>query len=326
MSFDITSCNPFKIDSEEQFNEVALEIFHFQKANNEIYSRFVETISAIVPTHYTEIPFLPISFFKSHQVVAAKGPFDLEFKSSGTTGENSCHLVKDALVYEESFGRTIKMVYPDIEERAILAVLPNYVEQGSSSLVYMVDNLIGQSKHPKSGFYLNEPDELVRVLLELDNNKVPTLLIGVSYALLDLVEQYSFHLKHAVIIETGGMKGRRKEMIRTELHAVLAKGFGVKRIHSEYGMTELLSQAYSPGGGRFTTPNWMKVLVRDVNDPLKILSDVKSGGLNIIDLANVYSCSFIATQDLGRSYLDGSFEVIGRFDNSDLRGCNLMVF
>lgn len=325
MNFDISSCNPFQIDSEEQFNEVALKIFHFQKANNEIYGRFAETILDVAPTHYTEIPFLPITFFKSHQVVAAKGPFDLEFRSSGTTGDNSYHFVKDASIYEESFDRTIKMGYPDIEERAILAVLPNYVEQGSSSLVYMVDRLIGQSKHPKSGFYLNEPAQLARLIVELDDNNVSTLLIGVSYALLDIVEQHHFQLKHAVIMETGGMKGRRKEMIRSELHAILEKGFGVKRIHSEYGMTELLSQAYSQGGARFTTPAWMKVLVRDVNDPIKILPAVKSGGINIIDLANVYSCSFIATQDLGRTHLDGSFEVIGRFDNSDLRGCNLMV-
>ena len=219
----------------------------------------------------------------------------------------------------------IKIAYADIKDRVILALLPNYLEQGSSSLVYMADSLIKRSKFKESGFYLGDIDALISVLEELERRKQPTLLLGVSFALLDLVEKKNFNLTYTNIIETGGMKGRRKEMVRSELHLILCNGFGVSEIHSEYGMTELLSQAYSKGNGIFNCPPWMKIQIRDINDPLELLANQRSGGINVIDLANIYSCSFIATQDLGQTFKNGSFEVIGRFDNTDVRGCNLMM-
>ncbi|NRA91720.1 MAG: acyl transferase, partial [Psychroserpens sp.] len=215
--------------------------------------------------------------------------------------------------------------YGNIKDYVVLALLPSYLEREGSSLIYMVNDLIKSSQHPDSGFYLHNVDELKDKLEALDKSGQKVLLIGVSFALLDLIETYQFQLNNAVIMETGGMKGRRKEMIRTELHDTLKEGFGVSEIHSEYGMTELLSQAYSKGDGKFLCPPWMKLLVRDPEDPLQIRAYEKTGGVNIIDLANINSCSFIATQDLGRVYTNGSFEILGRFDSSDIRGCNLMV-
>ena len=273
-----------------------------------------------------DIPFLPIQFFKSHEVVSSRENVIKTFTSSGTTGSfPSKHLVTDVSIYEKSFNLGFEKFYGPLENYVILALLPSYLEREGSSLIYMVNSLIEQSKHPESGFYLNDLDKLKNQLKNLDDSGKKVLLIGVSFALLDLVEAYSFQLKNTIVMETGGMKGRRKELIREELHQKLKTGFGVDAIHSEYGMTELLSQAYSKGDGIFFTPKWMRLFTRDTEDALLLQEPGKTGGINIIDLANINSCSFIATQDLGRVNADGSFEIIGRFDNSDIRGCNLMV-
>ena len=325
MNFDIDTYNPFKIKSEDRFNEVALEIFQFQYKNNLVYRKYVDGFGRNTPLDYSEIPFLPIEFFKTKKVTCGGGLFDLEFKSSGTTGTNSTHHVKDKIIYESSFLNGIQLAYPDIKNRVVLALLPNYIEQGSSSLVYMADSLIKRSKFKESGFYLGDIGSLISVLEELERRKQPTLLLGVSFALLDLAEKKNLNLNYANVMETGGMKGRREEMVRSKLHLVLCNGFGVSEIHSEYGMTELLSQAYSKGNGIFNCPPWMKILIRDTNDPLELLPIGRAGGINVIDLANIYSCSFVATQDLGKTDKNGSFEVIGRFDIGDVRGCNLMV-
>jgi len=273
-----------------------------------------------------EIPFLPIQFFKSHKVISSYENVQETFSSSGTTGSvTSKHFITDINWYIESYLKGFKHFYGDIKEYTVLALLPNYLERKGSSLVYMVDDLIKKSNQPESGFYLNNLDELAQKLEVLDKKGNKVLLIGVSFALLDLIEKYQFNLKNTIVMETGGMKGRRKEIIRNELHKILCDGFGVSKIHSEYGMTELLSQGYSKGNGIFENSPWMKVLIRDTEDALTILPQGKSGGINVIDLANYNSCSFIATQDLGKVYENTSFEIIGRFDNSDIRGCNLMV-
>ena len=318
----------FEITTADAFKTQALNVFKFQYENNSIYRSFCDLLYKN-PSDVSElydIPFLPIQFFKSHQVVSSSQPVETTFSSSGTTGQvTSKHYVTDLKIYEDSFKKGFSHFYGNIEEYTILALLPNYLEREGSSLVYMVDCLIKDSKQPKSGFYLNNLDELKDTLLQLEQEGKQTLLIGVSFALLDLVERYQFNLKNTIIMETGGMKGKRKEMIREELHRVLKSGFGVNHIHSEYGMTELLSQAYSKGNGIFNCPPWMKILTRDTEDALTVFTTEKTGGINVIDLANINSCSFIATQDLGKPFKDGSFEVIGRFDNSDIRGCNLMV-
>jgi hypothetical protein len=273
-----------------------------------------------------QIPFLPIQFFKSHDVVSNSDIIQETFTSSGTTGTITCkHLVTDTSLYEQSYRNAFSEFYGNIEDYVVLALLPSYLERSGSSLIYMVKDLIELSNNENSGFYLNNYDELIAKFVELDNAGQNILLIGVTYALLDLVEQHKFQLKNTIIMETGGMKGKRKEMIREELHELLCDGFGVQSIHSEYGMTELLSQAYSLGNGIFECPTWMHILIRDTEDALAYISHGKTGGVNVIDLANLNSCSFIATQDLGKKYLNNSFEILGRFDNSDIRGCNLMV-
>jgi hypothetical protein len=325
LNFNLSLYNPFEIKSDDDFNALSIKIFQFQYQHNVIYKKFVDGCGKANPTHYSEIPFLPIEFFKTDQVVSANNPFDVEFKSSGTTGVNSAHYVKDISIYESSFEKGIHLAYPDIDSRAVLGVLPNYIEQGNSSLVYMVDKLIQQSGFAESGFYLNNLNKLIETLKTLEEKGQPALLIGVSFALLDIAELNELTLRNTIVMETGGMKGRRKEMVRSELHDELKIGFGVAEIHSEYGMTELLSQAYSKVKGLFNCPPWMKVMIRDTNDPFQFLEQGRGGGINVIDLANIYSCSFIATQDLGRINTSGSFEVIGRFDASDVRGCNLMV-
>jgi hypothetical protein len=269
---------------------------------------------------------LPIQFFKSHQVLSSSAPVQQTFTSSGTTGmTTSQHLVTDTSWYEESYRKAFAEFYGSIEDYAVLALLPSYLDRQGSSLIYMVKDLIDSSNHPESDFYLNNYTELATKLIELDKSGQNVLLIGVTYALLDLIEIQNFELKNTIIMETGGMKGKRKEMIREELHQQLCYGFGVSSIHSEYGMTELLSQAYSLGEGVFECPNWMYILIRDTEDALTYIETSKTGGINVIDLANYNSCSFIATQDLGKKYPNNSFEVLGRFDNSDIRGCNLMV-
>lgn len=273
-----------------------------------------------------QIPFLPIQFFKSHNVVSNTNAIEATFTSSGTTGTNtSKHLVTDTSIYEESYRKGFSQFYGNIKDYVVLALLPSYLEREGSSLIYMVKDLIQLSKHSDSGFYLHNHDELIKKLLELDQSGQNVILIGVTYALLDLIEKQQFQLQNTIIMETGGMKGKRKEMIREELHNELCEGFGVSMIHSEYGMTELLSQAYSLGNGVFECPSWMHVLTRDTEDALSYIPEGKTGGLNVIDLANINSCSFIATQDLGKKNPNNSFEVLGRFDNSDIRGCNLMV-
>ncbi|MGZ4034414.1 MAG: acyl transferase, partial [Bacteroidia bacterium] len=248
------------------------------------------------------------------------------FTSSGTTGMiQSKHYVTDPDIYEKSYLEAFRLFYGDIEKQCVLALLPSYLERNGSSLIYMADDLIRKSKHPDSGFYLDNYDELIFKLKELESKDQKIILLGVTYALLDLIEKEKFHLKNTIVMETGGMKGKRKEMVREELHGILCEGFGLKVIHSEYGMTELLSQAYSKGNGIFNCPPWMRIIIRDTNDPFSFLPHTKSGGINIIDLANINSCSFIATQDLGKTFPDNSFEVLGRFDNSDIRGCNLLI-
>lgn len=319
----------FSISTQSEFNALALETFRFQYKNNSVYRKFCELLNQHPKTvgSVEQIPFLPISFFKTHPVVSSVKPYDITFTSSGTTGqETSKHFVTDLSIYEESFRRGFESFYGDIEEYAVLALLPSYLEREGSSLIYMVNDLIKNSKNPHSGFYLHDLAALKEKLDFLETNKHKTLLIGVSFALLDLTEKYSFNLKNTVVMETGGMKGRRKEMIRAELHHLLKSGFGVENIHSEYGMTELLSQAYSSKNGIFEYPSWMKVLIRDPEDALTLLPEGKSGGVNVIDLANINSCSFIATQDLGKNLGKGKSEILGRFDNSDIRGCNLLVF
>lgn len=319
----------FNIKSTSDFNAMALDIFKFQFKNNRIYRSFCDLLYKHPSEVRTieDIPFLPIQFFKSHRIVSSTLDSEIIFSSSGTTGSiTSKHHVVDTNLYKKSYLKGFEYFYNNIENYAILALLPSYLEREDSSLIYMVDDLIQKSKHPKSGFYLNNLEALNKTILELENAQQKTLLIGVSFALLDLVESFNFDLKHTTIMETGGMKGRRKELIREELHQILNQGFGTKHIHSEYGMTELLSQAYSKGNGVFKTPPWMQVLIRDTEDPLTVLPNGKTGGLNVIDLANINSCAFIATQDLGKLHQDNTFEVLGRFDNSDIRGCNLMVF
>jgi phenylacetate-coenzyme A ligase PaaK-like adenylate-forming protein len=273
-----------------------------------------------------QIPFLPIQFFKSHKVVSNKNPIQETFTSSGTTGmTTSKHFVTDVSLYEESYRNGFSQFYGNIEDYVVLALLPSYLEREGSSLIYMVEDLIQMTNNPESGFYLHNHEELIGKLIRLDSSGQNVILIGVTYALLDLIEKHPFQLQNTIIMETGGMKGRRKEMIREELHEQLCQGFGVTAIHSEYGMTELLSQAYSLGNGVFECPSWMQILVRDTEDALSYVAEGKTGGINVIDLANINSCSFIATQDLGKKNPNNSFEVLGRFDNSDIRGCNLMV-
>jgi phenylacetate-coenzyme A ligase PaaK-like adenylate-forming protein len=318
----------FSISNRQQFDETALQVFRFQAENNAIYNQFIKGLNvdpASVNDIY-KIPFLPVEFFKSQEIVSSTDEAQVTFTSSGTTGMvTSRHIVTDVSWYEQSFRKAFDLFYGDIRNYCVLALLPSYLEREGSSLIYMADDLIKQSQNPDSGFYLYNHEDLYQQLQKQQSAGKPTLLIGVTFALLDFVEQYRIDFPELIVMETGGMKGRRKEMIREELHETLTNGFGVKHIHSEYGMTELLSQAYSKGAGIFNCPPWMKIITRDTNDPITTLTGGRTGGINIIDLANINSCSFIATQDLGKIYADGSFEVLGRFDNADIRGCNLLI-
>ncbi len=319
----------FSIRNSTDFERVALEVFHFQYRNNPVYHKFCKLlkISESQVSAVKEIPYMPIEFFKSFEVVTTKASPEAIFTSSGTTGSQvSSHHVASLSIYESSFRKGFDHFYGDIRQYTILALLPSYLERQGSSLVYMADTLIKDSQQKDSGFYLDDMDRLIATLRRLVTEGKKVLLLGVSFALLDLAEYNSLQLGDAVIVmETGGMKGRKKEMIRAHLHGLLQQGLGVSRIHSEYGMTELLAQAYSKGDGVFACPPWMKITIRDPKDPLSMLPNGKVGGLNCIDLTNLHSCSFIATQDLGKTHPDGGFEVLGRFDDSDLRGCNLMV-
>jgi len=314
------------IKSESDFEEMSLKLFDYQMENNLIYAPYAALIlKGKIPTNIYEIPFLPIDFFKQEQIICQGKGVEEVFLSSGTTGDQSRHLVSDLSIYQKSFTKSFELFYGEITDYCILSLLPNYREREGSSLIYMVDELIRKSEHEKSGFYLTDYDGLSETIAELEKKKQKTILIGVSYALLDLAENFPQILEYTTIIETGGTKGKRKEFLKEELHKILKNSFGLQNIHSEYGMTELLSQSYSKGKGIFKSPPWKKVLIRDTNDPLSIIGEHKTGGINIIDLANIYSCPFISTQDLGKTYDDGSFSVLGRFDNSDVRGCNLLV-
>ncbi len=320
--------NIFTISSQKEFEKIALKVFRYQHENNKVYREFCDFLNTDVQKvkSLEKIPFLPIQFFKSRYVLSSQDKIQETFTSSGTTGMiTSQHLVTDVSLYEQSYRLAFSNFYGNVEDYVVLALLPSYLERKGSSLIYMVKDLIEMTNNENSGFYLHNYDELIAKLLELDSSGQNVLLIGVTYALLDLIEKQNFQLKNTIIMETGGMKGKRKEIIREELHNILCSGFGVNSIHSEYGMTELLSQAYSMGNGIFECPSWMQILIRDTEDALTYVDYGKTGGVNVIDLANINSCSFIATQDLGKKYSNNSFEILGRFDNSDIRGCNLMV-
>lgn len=335
----------FAIKTEEEFNKLALEVFNYQLQNNAVYKKYTQllSVSSNDIKHYTQIPCLPISFFKTQEVVStilqkkasilrqAEQPNSafgqpITFTSSGTTGQTtSKHHVTDVDLYKQSFTKGFELFYGKPQQYCILALLPNYLERTGSSLVYMFDDLIKQTQHPLSGFYLKNLYELKQTIELLKTQKTKTLLLGVTYALLDLAEMNIELNENFIVMETGGMKGNRPEMLKEELHKTLKTKFKINAIHSEYGMTELLSQAYSHGNGVFSCPPWMRVLVRDVNDPFAYKQHIKTGGINVIDLANLNSCSFIETQDLGKINTDNSFEIMGRFDNSDVRGCNQLI-
>ena len=317
-----------EIISPIQFKQHALELFKYQYENNTVYRSYCDLInnaySEVSEVH--QIPFLPIQFFKSHTVSCVSKAPDKIFLSSKTTGQiASRHFVNNLDIYHKSFEKGFNEFYGSIKDYAILALLPSYLERENSSLVYMANQLIHQSKHPLSGFYLDEWDQLINTLQTLEKEGQKTILLGVTFALLILIEKKKLNLNNTIIMETGGMKGMRKEFVREAIHSSFKKGFGVKNIHSEYGMTELMSQAYSKKNGLYNCPPWMKVLIRSTDDPFEIIQEEKTGAINIIDLANVESCAFIATQDLGKTYNDGSFEVLGRFDTSEIRGCNLIA-
>ena len=318
----------FNIQNHSDFKKQCLDIYHFQYQNNYVYQNYCNMIceNPININEINKIPFLPISFFKTKKILSVD-KFEKVFYSSGTTTKSrSKHFISDLKLYQESFINNFRLNYGDINQYTIIALLPNYYENKDSSLIYMVERLIKLTKSNESGFYLDDYSKLSKKLIELEiKNDRKTILIGVPYALLDLIDFNQFQLNNTIVMETGGMKGKRKEMVRKELHEKLKLGFGVKKIHSEYGMTELLSQAYSKGDGVFKTPSWMKVFIRDINDAQNLDFNKKSGAINIIDLANYNSCSFIATDDMGKLVNDDEFEVIGRIDNSDVRGCNLLI-
>jgi hypothetical protein len=318
--------------SQDNFTALALEVFQFQYQYNPVYNQYCQTLRVDISTIDTieKIPFLPISFFKTHRITTTDFEPQLIFESSGTTQTiNSRHLIKDIGLYEKSFNKAFEIFYGNPQNWCIIALLPSYLERNNSSLVLMADRLIKQSEHSASGFYLNELDALQKTITQLETERQKTLLIGVTFALLDFGELFPMPLKHTTIMETGGMKGRREEITRQRVHEILTSSFQLPTIHSEYGMTELLSQAYSNGNGIFNCPPWMKILIREDDDPLVVNANAKenniSGAINIIDLANIYSCSFIATDDAGKLYTDNSFEVLGRLDNSDIRGCSLLA-
>ena len=318
----------FDLTQGDSFESVAVDVFHFQYNNNNVYRRFCDALGRI-PGRVNvieDILFLPIELFKSHRIVSFPGSEKHVFTSSGTTGSTpSRHFVHDPAIYERSFMEGFRMFYGEPTQYCIIALLPAYLERQGSSLVYMANALIEASGHPDGGFYLDELEALSETLKRLMAKGQKVLLLGVSFALLELAERFPMALQNTIIMETGGMKGRRRELVCAELHQVLCRAFQQEVIHSEYGMTELFSQAYSKGSGLFASPPWMRVLIRDSNDPLDIIGERRTGGINIIDLANIHSCSFIATQDLGKLHPGGKFEVLGRFDHSDVRGCNLMV-
>jgi hypothetical protein len=319
--------NSIFLIQKNNFEEIALKIFRTQSENNPVYKKYIEElkVDTLQVNSLAQIPFLPVNFFKTQKIKTTDFEENIFFESSGTTDTiNSRHFIKDISLYKKSFVEGFKRFYGEPEQWCIIGLLPSYLERKNSSLVFMVDELIKMSGHSKSNFYLHDFEKLSVELKQLEKAKQKTLLIGVTYALLDFAEKYPMPLSHTVVMETGGMKGKRKEITRKEVHDLLKKQFGLSSIHSEYGMTELLSQAHSKNYGVFECPPWMKVLVRNEDDPFDI-SFTGSGIVNIIDLANIYSCSFIATDDAGKVFKNGNFEISGRIDGSDLRGCNLLV-
>lgn len=328
MDFTAFKHSIFNLQSPFEFNEIARSLFRYQYRNNKIYHSFVDAlgISESQVYHPEQIPFLPLSFFKTHKITTGDFIEEAVFESSGTTGtETSRHYVADTGLYELSFTKGLELFYGDLSQYAVFALLPSYLERKNSSLVYMVERMRMKSNRQMGGFFLHELEALQKQLAEAHNAGLKIMLFGVTFALLEMAEKFPVSIPGAIIFETGGMKGRRKELTRMELHEKLCSSFGVAKIHSEYGMTELLSQAWSAGDGIFRCPPWMRVLIADTNDPLSYMETGRTGGINIIDLANFHSCSFLATQDLGRVFDDGSFEVLGRFDNSDIRGCSLLA-
>ncbi len=318
----------FSIKTNKQFESLALEIFNFQAVNNEIYSNYIKLLKIDCKkiNAIEKIPFLPIELFKNYKVVSTNKREQIVFTSSGTTGFTpSKHYVYNTKLYEKSFIKTFKYFYGNPSKYCVLGLLPSYLERNGSSLIYMVDYLIKASKNKQSGFYLNNLNDLKNTIENLESKNEKYIVFGVSYALLDLAEKFNLKLKNAIIIETGGMKGHRKEISKEEMYKILTTKLGTKQIHSEYGMTELLSQSYSLGNGVYKSPKWQKILIRDIYDPFSYLENSKTGGINIIDLANIYSCSFIETKDLGKKITNQSFKILGRFDNSDIRGCNLLI-
>ena len=317
-------------DDNANFPKIALEIFRLQYNHNKVYKDFVNALDVKVEnvTSLSKIPFLPIEFFKTQKIITefANPNKPIIFASSGTTQTGtSSHYVSDVTLYERSFTQCFNLFFGKPSDYCILALLPSYLERTGSSLVYMAQKLIDDSHHLKSGFYLDNYDDLIKTIEQLKQQNQKTLLLGVSYALLDLADKNISLPNNFIVMETGGMKGRREEMLKEELHAVLKEKLKVDTIYSEYGMTELLSQAYSLQNGLFQNPPWMRILIRDTNDPFSFTSPNKTGGINVIDLANINSCSFIATQDLGKMHSNNTFELMGRFDNSDIRGCNLLI-
>ena len=318
----------FNIKTASEFESLALELFHYQYHNVLVYRRFCDLLgrSPKKINSLKDLAFMPVDFFRLHRVSDQESRAELVFSSSGTTGSaTSYHEVPFPVIYETSFNKGFHQFYGDIKSYCILALLPSYLERQGSSLVYMANSLLKESAHPLSGFYLNEMEKLYQQLQKLKKQRQKTILLGVTYALLDLAALYPIDFPELIIMETGGMKGRRKEMIREEVHDQLKNAFHVPAVHSEYGMTELLSQAYSSGDGLYSCPPWMRVLIRETNDPLSIVGEGVSGGINVIDLANVHSCGFVAIQDIGRLHHENRFEVLGRFDQAQIRGCNLMV-
>lgn len=318
----------FNIKNDEQFNKLSLQVFEYQYNYNELYKNYITKLNTDISKikHYTQIPFLPIDFFKTHKILSSKNKIETTFRSSGTTGiTTSEHHITNLSIYEQSFINAFSIFYGNAKDYIFLALLPSYSERNDSSLIYMVQKLMKISNKKDNGFYLYNHKDLFKKLKDLETKGTKTILIGVSFALLDFFEEYQIPLKNTIVIETGGMKGRKKEIVREELHSIIKKATSLKEIHSEYGMTELLSQSYAKSNNKYFVPPWMKILIRDTNDPFSYLNNGISGGINIIDLANINSCSFIETKDLGKLNTDSSFEVLGRFDNSDVRGCNLMV-
>jgi hypothetical protein len=319
----------FDLKDNTSFTETALKIFRYQSEHNPVYKAFISSLGKSVAEveSITEIPFLPVEFFKSQTVLVENLPVEMVFESSRTTGAApSRHFVHDLKVYETSFLKAFLHFYGEPSEYFMAALLPSYVERESSSLLYMMNTLIKKSLNKEIGFYADNFVDLIRNINKAKSAGQKTFLIGVSFALLDLAEKFSPDFSGTIVMETGGMKGRRKEITRMELHNILMGKLNVHTVHSEYGMTELMSQAYSKGSGIFYCPPWMKIMIRDPHDPLSVINECdKAGGINIIDLANIYSCSFISTGDFGKLHESDGFEVSGRFDNSDIRGCNLMA-